>query len=295
MNTDRKNRLLVTGRVVFSSTLLAGWVLVGCSGAADSQVDTIGSTHQALTAGQDVCVESEARPLRVGDRALVQGLVGARGLDVGVDARINGTTFVDGSGILRDRARLSGDISLAGFLTLGNGALVTGFVRQRFPVVPLHLLSQAVPAGEDPVSIGPGANTRLLNGGYGDVVIRSRSTVRLSGTYDVTSFTVEPDVTLVEDPPGSGIQINSVGSITFGDRSVLRAADPVAVPIFSGGTVVSIGSQASITGIIDAPIATISIGSRSLLNGCVGGDEIIVAPDATIASTNPSATLPLQP
>lgn len=295
MNTDRKNRLLVTGRDALASALLAGWVVAGCSGPADGQVETIGYAGQALGPQEGYCVLAPSGPLLVGDRSLVQGLTGGRTLDVGVDARINGTLFVDGSGVLRDRARVTGDVSLGGFLSIGNGAVVTGFVRQRFPVTLPRLRSQAIPAGEDPVSIGPGANTTLPSGGYGDVIIRSRSTVRLFGTYDVTSFTVEPDVTLIEDPPGIGIQINSVGSLTLGDRSVLRAADPVAVPIYSGGPVVSIGSQASITGIIDAPIATISLGSRSRLNGCAGGAEINVAPDAVIASTNPSAALPMQP
>jgi hypothetical protein len=73
----------------------------------------------------------------------------------------------------------------------------------------------------------------------------------------------------------------------------LRAADPAAISVFSGGLQVSIGNQSSIAAIIDAPIATVIVGSR--VNGCVGGAEIDVAPDAMIASTNPNATLPLQP
>jgi hypothetical protein len=275
--------------------LAGGLLLAGCSAAgAGEEGSALGQARQALTAN-DVCVLAELRALRIGDRSLVQGRTAAAILDLGLDGRINGNTLVNGNGVLRDRARVTGDLTLAGTLTRGNGAVVTGTLRQNTPVTLPALFSQAIPAGDEPVSIGPGADTRLLNGGYGDVVIRSRSTVRLSGTYDVTSFTVEPDVTLIEDPAGSGVQINSVGPIAFGDRSALRATDPAGVSIYSGGTSFTVGTSASITGVIDAPIATISVGSRARVNGCVGGDEINLAPDSTIASSNPTATLPLRP
>lgn len=216
MNSNRRTKVLAGSVVAWACAFVGGSVLAGCSGVDDgSSASEVGQVRQALTL-EKVCVLAQSSVLRIGDRSVVQGPAAGRTLDVGVDARLNGSTLVDGSGVLRDRARLTGDITLGGFLTLGNGAVVTDFVRQRAPITLPRLFTQAVPAGEDPVSIGPGANTRLFNGGYGDVVIRSRSTVRLSGTYDVTSFAVEADAVLLEDPPGSGIQINSVGSISFG-------------------------------------------------------------------------------
>ena len=112
----------------------------------------------------------------------------------------------------------------------------------------------------------------------------------------MTSFTVEPDVTLVQDPPGASININAVGSITFGDRDVLQATDPTNVLIYSNGSTVSVGTQSTITGLIDAPSGRVAIRSRARLNGCAGaGRQLTIEPDATIASSSPNATLPLQP
>jgi hypothetical protein len=266
---------------------------VGCGGPETEAVTTV---QAALTVGQDFCVLGNAG-LLLGDRAVANGLTGAgRTLDVGSDARINGTTLVDGSGVLRDRARIVGDLTLSGTVTRGIGSVVTGTVRQNTPVTLPRLFSQSIPAGTDAVSIGPGANVTLRPGGYGDVVIRSRSVVRLTDTYDVTSFTVEPDVTLIQDPPGASININSVGPITFGDRDVLQASDPTNVLVYSNGATVSVGTQSTITGLIDAPAGGVAIRSRARLNGCAGaGRQLTIEPDATITSSNPNATLPLQP
>lgn len=278
--------------VALSSTIVA---IAACSAGDGAPGEAVGRTNQALTVGQDFCVFGSAG-VQVGDRAVAQGLAGAgTSLDVGNDARINGTTLVHGNGVLHDRASVTGALTLSGTLTRGSGAVVTGRVRTNTPVTLPSLAIPSVPAPEEPSTqeIGPGANTVLAGGGYGDLIIHSRSTVRLSGTYDVRAFIVEPDVTLVEDPPGSGIQINSKGAITLGDRSVLKASDPAGVTLYSLGAI-AVGSQASITGILDAPAGGITVGSRTTINGCAGGKQLSLAPDSRVVSTNPNATLVFQ-
>lgn len=273
------------------SGLLFGFAGAGC-GVAES--DKITQVRSNLFE-QAVCVFG-SQGLTLGDRAVATGLAGSgEPLDVGNDARLNGTTIVSGSGTLRDRSRVTGDLNLTGLLTRGFNTVVTGVVRQRVAFINLPVLfSQSIPAGTDAVNIPPGANVSLRGGGYGSVVIGAGSTVRLSGTYDVTSWTVNPDAHLIEDPPGSGIQINSVGDLSFADRVVLQATDPVNVSLYSNGQSVSIGTQAAITGILDGPFASIAVGSRARFNGCAGGRRLTLDPDAQIVSSNPTATLPLQ-
>jgi hypothetical protein len=294
MKECNRGTSMVRRSVTPAACLVAALFASGCSGeGAGPSDEVVAEAQAALSPGVDACVLGSSA-LRLGDRAVVQGLTGAGVLEVGVDGRVNGTTLVDGNGLLRDRARVTGDLTLEGTLTRGNGTVVTGTLRQNTPVTLPVLANMVVPAGDEVVNIGPGANVRLLNGGYGAVTIRARSRVLLSGTYDVTSWVVEPDVTLIEDPPGSGIQINSSGNVSFADRSVLTATDPTGVAIFAGLTSVSIGTNARITGIIAAPIARIRVGSRARVNGCVGGAELLLDPDASIVSTNPNATLPTQ-
>jgi len=290
-SSDRKMSM-IRHSVTPAACLVAALFISGCSSEGTGFSEgSVAEGQEALVPGVDVCVLGSTA-LRLGDRAVVQGLTGAGTLEVGNDARVIGSTLVDGNGTLRDRARVIGDLTLEGTLTRGNGTVVTGTLRQNTPVTLPVLATMVVPAGDEPVNIGPGATVRLLNGGYGNVTIRARSRVLLSGTYDVTSWVAEPDVTLVEDPPGSGIQLNSSGTISFGDRSTLTATDPANVAIFASLTAVTIGTNASITGIIDAPIARIRVGSRTRVNGCVGGAELLLDPDASIVSTNPNATLP---
>jgi hypothetical protein len=278
-------------RVFVVSGLVFGFAGAGCGDVKTEEITEV----RSYLFEQPVCVFG-SQGLRLGDRAVATGLAGSgEPLDVGNDAQLNGTTIVSGSGTLRDRARVTGDLNLTGLLTRGFNTVVTGVVRQRVAFINLPVLfSQVIPAGTDAVNIPPGANVSLRSGGYSSVVIGARSTVRLSGTYDVTSWTVDPDARLIEDPPGSGIQINSVGNMSFADRVVLQATDPVNVSLYSNGQSVSIGTQSGITGILVAPGASIAVRSRALVNGCVGGRQLTLEPDARIVSSNPNATLPLQ-
>ncbi len=59
-----------------------------------------------------------------------------------------------------------------------------------------------------------------------------------------------------------------MGNLSFADRVVLQATDPVNVSLYSNGQSVSIGTQTAITGILDAPLASIAVGSRARFNGC---------------------------
>jgi hypothetical protein len=75
-----------------------------------------------------------------------------------------------------------------------------------------------------------------------------------------------------------------------------KASNASNVLVYSNGATVSIGTQASITALVDAPAANVTIGSRTRVNGCVGaGRQLTLQPEAVIASANPNATLPMQP
>jgi cytoskeletal protein CcmA (bactofilin family) len=272
--------------------------LMGClggdggEGGALSESDVV-QVQGALTAGQGerFCVLAPGQ-LNIEDRAVAQGVTGAGSLFLGVEGRINGNTFVAGNAVLRDRARINGNLTVSGTLTRGNGTVVTGTIRQNTPVDLPAIEAIGIPAGFDPVVIGPGANTTLSQGGYSDVLIRSRSTVRIGGDYDVTSWVVEPDVTLLENPPGTGVRINDTGRFVLGDRSSLTAPNPVAVILHLQGTTVSIGNRATLTGVIAAARAAVEIASGARVNGCVGGQQVVLRPDASIVSSNPGAAVP---
>jgi hypothetical protein len=86
---------------------------------------------------------------------------------------------------------------------------------------------------------------------------------------------------------GGGGEVESIVGIQSALTDVL---------IYSNGTSVSVGTRSTITGLIDGPVANVVIRSRARINGCAGaGRQLTLEPDATIASSNPNATLPMQP
>ncbi len=95
------------------SSLMFGLVGAGC-GVAES--DEIMQVRSNLFE-QPVCVFG-SQGLTLGDRAVATGLAGSgEPLEAGNDARLNGTTIVSGSGTLRDRSRVTGDLNLTGLST----------------------------------------------------------------------------------------------------------------------------------------------------------------------------------
>lgn len=269
-------------------------LLAGCGSDAASEGD-LGRIDQALTPEQGVCVLG-ADELRLGSRSNVHGPAAAGLLNMEPDAIAStGSILVDGDGFAGDRATIMGDITLAGTLTQGSNVTITGTLLENTPVTVPTLPTQSIPAGTENVFVPPRTTTTLNAGGYGQVFVGSGAVVFVDGTYDVQSLTLEPDAALAEFPPGSPVQINSVGDITLGDRARFAAAHPSAgiFQVYSNGSV-SLGTNALAGAVISAPNGTITVRSRARVDGCAGARVLRVEPDGIIEASNPDARLPTE-
>jgi hypothetical protein len=230
--------------------------------------------------------------LRVADRAsTISPLTGAVSLvntgtvqtDVGADTKL-GTIISQSAIVIRDRSKVSGDAQSAGDISLINGATVSGTVKRLTAITPLQTFSWTVtfPAPGSAVSLEPDTSRTLSPGSYGDVSVKSRSTLRLNpGTYFVNSFSIEPQaIVAVDGGPVSlyvATTMNFKGTISAGaqDRSFL-------VGVAGTGTVLL---ESPFTGTIVAPNATIrfaTVGGTGY-TGSFFARGIDIQPDSVIS------------
>jgi cellulase/cellobiase CelA1 len=114
----------------------------------------------------------------------------------------------------------------------------------------------------------------------GNMTFRAGSTVTLNpGTFNFASLNIEPDVTV--NALGD-VRVNVEGALVIGDRSEIAGASANALVLYSNAMQVRIGADANVTGLVIAPGADVSIFSRTLLGGCVGGRNLAIDPDVVI-------------
>lgn len=230
-----------------------------------------------VTILHDACVLGET--VLVGDRAQVLANLGAQALQGGNDALLVGDAVVDGDAILHRSAFVDGNLTLAGHLLEGSAAQVSGALLENAEALLPSLALLTVTPGTAASTL-QGVKTLPL-GNYGKVTLRTRSRITLqSGTYNLAELKIEPDVVLVVPP---GVRLNVAGAIILGDGTVVQAASPGALFIYTRGTEVRVGSNSSFKGTIVAPDGTVSIRNRAIYSGCVGAKLVEIQPDALLS------------
>lgn len=254
-------------------TALVAVAIGGCQREPASKIET---RTGALTGSQTFTIQlpnavglanvavAATDTLRVADRASMvspsTGFVtmtntGTVQTEVGTDTKL-GNIASQSPIVIRDRSKVSGDVQSAGTVTLVNGATVSGVIKQNTPITPVQTFSWTVtfPTPGANVTLEPDQNLVLAPGSYGDVSVKSRSTLRLSpGTFFVNSFSIEPQAIIATD--GGPVflyvatTVNFKGTIAAGvyDRNLL-------VGVVGAGTVFL---ETPFTGTIVAPNATI--------------------------------------
>jgi len=265
-----------TTRRVALGTLFLTASLAGCQRAPRSAATDTETRSGALTGPQTFTISlpnpvglpgvaiAATDTLKVADRASavspLTGLVsftstGTVQTDIGTDTKL-GTVVSQSAIAIRDRSKLSGDAQSAGDISLINGATVSGTVKRFTAITPLQTFSWTVtfPTPGAPINLEPDTSQTLSPGSYGDVTVKSRSTLRLNpGTFFVNSFSIEPQATIaVDGGPVTlyvGTTMNFKGTISAGaqDASFL-------VGVAGTGTVFL---ETPFTGTIVAPNATI--------------------------------------
>jgi hypothetical protein len=218
------------------------------------------------------------------------GFVGSsQYVEVGCDAVVNGSIISGGNVVLRDRANISGDVSLSGTLIKQNSIIIGGTVRQNAETNFPEISSYPVIYGANDITVADNASYDLTPGNYKDFHAFSNSIIRIwPGNYKFKTFIAEPGVKLILKPgDGQKTSIDVSDNIRFADRDTMRFESgdpkPLSIRIFSAQSgLLSIGTDGIIYGMISAPMAELHVYSRTKVFGILNGDRVIVEPQASV-------------
>lgn len=238
--------------------------------------------------------------LNLRDRTVISftNVFGGKYFELGADARVYGDVIVDGNAFLRSRARIDGDLTLAGTLQQQDNVVIVGVLMQGATVSAPTIPTKTVTFGATSLTVENGQNAIWAPGSYRDGMVRARGSVVLSaGTYHFRTLIIEPDADVILDTSAGAITINVAEALEFGDRSEISAADGDKVTFYTNATgTVRIGTDVVFNGHIVAPYASVQAFSRTAINGCLAGKTITIEPDTRLqppTSTAPSALYPI--
>jgi|GEM_PF-1058200 len=236
----------------------------------ESEVSPAFSMSIQLPAGADVQKVAVAGLNRVAlaDRVQVSNAVASTGsassgavVETGTDSRTGPITSY-GNVVLRDRARVTGDVTAAGAIQPGNSVVVSGAVTPNATLQAVTTLAWnvSVPGPNlGPISLEPDRTQDIAPGRYAVGSVKSRSSLTLhSGVYYFDSLTIEPQGKLLIDDARGPVQIYLGNSFTY--RGEIRPAT-IGIPKLligvrgTGGVMI----EAPFTGVIVAPLSKVSL------------------------------------
>jgi hypothetical protein len=227
----------------------------------------------------------------IGAKTHVSGPIGSAGdVRVGASAQV-GSVEASGNIVLGSGASVTGGVEAQGTLTKQANVRISGTTSTGHAVPALTILSPAVVAGTQGVTVDGHQHLSLPPGLYGEVRAHPQSELTLTtGIYGLKSFILESsDVHLVLDVRLGPIVVNVLDDMSFGDRlvtNVLDNADSGFVQFYSVGTTdVRIGNAADIFGVIIAPNAVVHLSPDAFVKGAVYGQQVVLDQDSELVGT----------
>lgn len=212
--------------------------------------------------------------------------------EVGASAS-TGDVYSKGSAWLRSYAAVTGPLFTEGTYTYQDGASVSGGVHEHATLTPYSLsklsvafpttMTGATPSLEPDQVVPPSTQPPLSAGRYGDVVIKSRATLRLkTGSYFFDSLMVEPDGILQVDNRGGTVVIYLKNWMTHRGKIVDLQANPTSAAVVSVGTG-DILFEVPFTGVVLAPSGNVTLAASNMAYwGTFVGRNVLVRPDVTV-------------
>lgn len=206
--------------------------------------------------------------------------------ELNIDAQITSSMLsIAGDAQLRPRAKIFGSVEVTGTCKRDNESVITGSVKQGVPVVVTAIPQKTVLFGSANITVNNDMQKTLTPGKYQDCLVRSRGTITLeSGTYDMRSFSMEPDAKIIFNAVNGPIFINVNGNVLFGDRSIMTTNGSSKVYFYSNSSgTITIGQNITFkAGYLIAPNAYVNVLSRSTLTGPVCVRKLKLESDCTI-------------
>jgi predicted acyltransferase (DUF342 family) len=189
--------------------------------------------------------------------------------------------------MLRDRAKVTGNVTLAGILTRGNGTVVTGTITQHGSVPAITIPTHTVSFGGTDINVWSGQTYTLGQGAYRDVHVYSGATLILSsGNYAFRKLQFEPDAKVQVGITYNPCNIDAAEALAIADRvkfSLSGTTDVFYIDMYSNqSSQLRVGCDAVVKGAITAPAAEINVAPRANVNGAIVAKIVTVEPDAIV-------------
>lgn len=133
--------------------------------------------------------------------------------------------------VLKDRAKVKGDVKAGTTVTKGNGVTISGATTQNAlpTLTTLNWSAKSPTASLGPVLVETGARVSLPPNTYGNLTIRPRGKLTLeTGVYVFQNVLIEPQAELRINAPYGPVQLFAKG--TFNHRGSVVSTDPLGTP-----------------------------------------------------------------
>ncbi len=221
-----------------------------------------GSPHFAIAAKENIALSDRS--------CILAPSIGLNGsLLLGCDAEIKAGAIIAGEMHLSDRARIDGDIQLAGDVFKGNQNQIVGTIKEFYTIPEIVIPDELYIADSSTFSIANDQEYHFQPGIYGDVRIYSRAKVYFQpGDYFFRSLIFEPDVNISIDAASKSIYWKVVNEFSIGDRSRIINTNPELLQIHSlQSSSLKIGNDVEFVGSIKAPYALVEVCTKKKVDG----------------------------
>jgi hypothetical protein len=293
-------RLEVRGLGIYTGICAALLVSLTFTACNDDQAakDGVTATVGALGSppGAQACIVGTTS-LRIAQRVTTAGGLAANGLSMESGAVANGGANINNVGGAQVRisgATINGTVFIAGAApSQANGELINGGV-----INGTVITGAGVQAVLPTVTVTPGTTSitrnsgdpafTLVPGNYAAVNLNGSTTTFTAGTYNLASLTINSGATATFNTSGGPINVRVQGTIAI-NGGTLTAGNAAEVTFYSNSNAsnaVTINAGvASFPGTVTAPNGNVTVGSRVVVNGCVGGKNVDFEPDSRANGT----------
>ena len=228
--------------------------------------------------------------LTLADRSSVltqpMGKLYAGQLTLGTRASVLGNVFTQGNATLSSRASIEGNLTLNGVLSVQDSTAVENIYTDTDVIMPA-IPQFEVMANSTDITVNNDQNMTLAPGSYGNIVIRARGKLVLSGgEYHINALSVEPNGEIAIVGAANETAILVEHDIQLGNAALItteqRTEASTGLTFYSNTfNVVSIGSGVNVYGNIIAPNGSVSIASNSSARK-IAAKNIRIAPDTQL-------------
>jgi hypothetical protein len=208
--------------------------------------------------------------------------------EIGCESQIKGDVVSKGQIFLRERCTVTGDIIAGALTTRQNTTTIAGLLVDSAAIDLGNPIIHNVTPGSLNVTIPDGQSLTIEPGSYSTIHAFSHARLTFkAGSYAIGQLLTEPDGQIIfQLNAGEEINLDIAGEARFADRLQMGFSAtnyPAAVHIYSNYSgQITIGTDATIYGILVAPTASVVVASRTNVHGAIYANRVTIEPQTTV-------------